>query len=848
MTDLALTRRVQSISSIPEADFEAVRSYRESYEADASADPSLEDADPALAELADKMSADEIAARISNDARDLVVRSEVSSRQHYERKLHRPMWPEAASGVTIGIGYDIGYNSREEFAADWKDLLPEAIIARLAAGVGVRGQAAKPIAAQLSDISVPWDAALEVFRRTTMPKFGRKVIKAFPGALDLHPHSFGALFSLVYNRGDSMVDKPGQRTRKHMRNIRDKTAARAFDKIPAEFRDMKSVWAGTSVANGLASRREAEAVLFEAGLAETAAAAALAAAAQTGEPAPALESAEASYVGDGQSWGGDFELESPPAAVLESDRWAHVKWNENDDDSPDYHHVVDRSATGKTFEFSAEDLESLIAAGAFEPIRTSQRIIFALRGAQLVKGLTDPNPVNEQVDRAKLTLKDARPDHRNFRCVIGFCDLSTGRLTAYIGSTVPCRQAIDGFVSGRSGCNILPTGCYEFIVGPHGPAKKPGMVREHEQKTVIRTKKDVVYDIRDNWDEGPVGDNLHPSFFNESADFSSWGCLTVSGNFKNGVHSGLWLKFRQGLGLLKSGTGDHGKRFDVLLLTGLEAATAATLRQSQAGGASGPIPVQYTRLRQGSRGDFVKRLQEHLQVPPTGKFNYALRKKLADHQKAKLGWADGVYAPAMDGLLGFKVFEPAAPPAPDPAVVASAPNGAPAALESTGGGENDFESLYYTIGMRSLAAASQPETVLESSLPYNQQVALEMNFSDVAAYGKRIFDRIEVSAQNLICGDNPEDAADRTRLRAAMDTAARRGGDAVKATLGAILTSKLFIPSFIASEIAEVIVGRVLRPAADELGRMTLPMIEDRCKTWTAELKKRALEGPRPSA
>ena len=46
---------------------------------------------------------------------DAIIRWEVSSREHYERNLMRPCWPAEMSGVTIGIGYDLGYQTRDGF-------------------------------------------------------------------------------------------------------------------------------------------------------------------------------------------------------------------------------------------------------------------------------------------------------------------------------------------------------------------------------------------------------------------------------------------------------------------------------------------------------------------------------------------------------------------------------------------------------------------------------------------------------------------------------------------------------------------------------------------------------------
>jgi GH24 family phage-related lysozyme (muramidase) len=73
------------------------------------------------------------------------------------------------------------------------------------------------------------------------------------------------LVSLAYNRGASF-SAPGERFLE-MRNIRQHMEAKAFALIPGEFRAMKRIWAGDPNLAGLLVRRDAEAALFERGLA-----------------------------------------------------------------------------------------------------------------------------------------------------------------------------------------------------------------------------------------------------------------------------------------------------------------------------------------------------------------------------------------------------------------------------------------------------------------------------------------------------------------------------------------------------------------------------------------------------
>jgi hypothetical protein len=52
-------------------------------------------------------------------------------------------WPGGDSGITIGIGYDLGYVTADEFAKDWQDILAAADLQALNGAVGLKAEAAK---------------------------------------------------------------------------------------------------------------------------------------------------------------------------------------------------------------------------------------------------------------------------------------------------------------------------------------------------------------------------------------------------------------------------------------------------------------------------------------------------------------------------------------------------------------------------------------------------------------------------------------------------------------------------------------------------------------------------------
>jgi hypothetical protein len=200
---------------------------------------------------------------ISDRAFEMIVHYEVTSKPVYEAKYRRPIWPGLQSGVTIGIGYDVGYVTKVRLADDWRGEIPDPMIVALETATGVTGEPAKALAAQLRPlVEVPWKAAIAVHRQKIIPRWVAAVDAALPNAGQLSPDSLGALVSLAYNRGTSF-SKPGDRYRE-MRAIKAHMAAKAFHLIPTEIRAMKRLWPGTP---GLQRRREEEAVLFEGGLA-----------------------------------------------------------------------------------------------------------------------------------------------------------------------------------------------------------------------------------------------------------------------------------------------------------------------------------------------------------------------------------------------------------------------------------------------------------------------------------------------------------------------------------------------------------------------------------------------------
>jgi GH24 family phage-related lysozyme (muramidase) len=195
---------------------------------------------------------------LSEAARALILESEGLSA--------RPDWPGGQSGITIGFGYDLGYVTVDQFESDWGERVGSEANERLRTAVGLRGVRARNRVADLSDIRISRKMAEQVFESRTLPLYELRTAQAFPGVDALPEDARGALVSLVYNRGTSMLDDSPEDRRREMRAIRDAVAEGDLAGIAAQLRAMKRLWAGKRL-SGLIARREEEAQLVESAIA-----------------------------------------------------------------------------------------------------------------------------------------------------------------------------------------------------------------------------------------------------------------------------------------------------------------------------------------------------------------------------------------------------------------------------------------------------------------------------------------------------------------------------------------------------------------------------------------------------
>ncbi|HYE96984.1 MAG TPA: hypothetical protein VD962_12320 [Rubricoccaceae bacterium] len=193
---------------------------------------------------------------VSTRGLDRLVAFEISSEAYYKSRLVHPVWPGGASGVTIGIGYDLGFNTAAQIEKDWRGRVSDADLASLLTVAEKKGDVAKAALPGVRHVEVPFEPAKAVFYTATLPRYARLTRQAFPGVEALPADAQAALLSLVYNRGASLTGD----ARREMREIRDLVPQKNLAGIASKFRAMKRLWDPAKLP-GLHKRRDDEAAL-----------------------------------------------------------------------------------------------------------------------------------------------------------------------------------------------------------------------------------------------------------------------------------------------------------------------------------------------------------------------------------------------------------------------------------------------------------------------------------------------------------------------------------------------------------------------------------------------------------
>ena len=191
---------------------------------------------------------------------DLIVHFEVGGRAYYKKAYSRPIHPgNSASGVTIGIGYDLRFSSPAEIAEDWGAHVSSKDLKVYQSCSGLKGNIAKQKQRAIKWMvqPVPLEAAMNVFLKNTVPKYAAKAERYFPPIWEAHPYVQDAVLSVGYNRGFSTSGH----SRRHMADMKRHIANRQWNLVDDDIYKSKVVWAAKpTIRRGIWRRRDAEAL------------------------------------------------------------------------------------------------------------------------------------------------------------------------------------------------------------------------------------------------------------------------------------------------------------------------------------------------------------------------------------------------------------------------------------------------------------------------------------------------------------------------------------------------------------------------------------------------------------
>ena len=208
---------------------------------------------------------------LDTDGVAFIAKEETGGLAYYNQITQWPHFPGHESGITIGVGYDLRFNSAKDFKATWRDCLSPSLIKELSADIGKKGSKKRAAALKKQGISIPFSAAWTVLVQLTLPRYYKLTESVYPSLASLPPQCKSALVSIVFNRG-SDTRKPKREEMKNIQkileqaseeNISDKHKKLILREVEDEIISMKRLWPAGS---GLLKRRDGEAALWRKGL------------------------------------------------------------------------------------------------------------------------------------------------------------------------------------------------------------------------------------------------------------------------------------------------------------------------------------------------------------------------------------------------------------------------------------------------------------------------------------------------------------------------------------------------------------------------------------------------------
>ena len=212
--------------------------------------------------------------KLNTNGISFIAKEETGGLGYYELVTRWPHYPGHSSGITIGVGYDLRFNTEDNFKELWGNYLPASHIDELSKDIGRKGSKTRAQELKKMGVEVPFKSAWPVFIKLTLPRFYDSTESIYPSIHRLPDYCRSVLVSIVFNRGASLSGS-ARKEMKEIQNILHRADDSGLTKsqrieilseVEGEILSMKRLWAPSS---GLIKRRQSEANLWRTGLASS---------------------------------------------------------------------------------------------------------------------------------------------------------------------------------------------------------------------------------------------------------------------------------------------------------------------------------------------------------------------------------------------------------------------------------------------------------------------------------------------------------------------------------------------------------------------------------------------------
>ncbi len=210
-------------------------------------------------------------AKLHTNGVAFIAKEETGGLHYYEMVAQWPHFPGHASGITIGVGYDLRFNTEDDFKSSWSSYLPATHINELAKDIDRKGSKSRAMELRNKGVEIPFKFAWPVLIHKTLPRFYQNTESIYPSINNLPDLCRSVLVSIVFNRG-SKLSGSTRREMKEIQRILETADAPHMNReqkkdllqnVEEEILSMKRLWARGS---GLLKRRQDEANLWREGL------------------------------------------------------------------------------------------------------------------------------------------------------------------------------------------------------------------------------------------------------------------------------------------------------------------------------------------------------------------------------------------------------------------------------------------------------------------------------------------------------------------------------------------------------------------------------------------------------